>query len=60
MFLSSADFFFQNQVFSKNYFRNTIRVSNSLEKLSADESKIFYRDGNSGVSSGYPGNLCVW
>ena len=29
-FLSSADFF-QNQFFSKNSFRNTIRVSNSLD-----------------------------
>ena len=28
--LSSADFF-QNQFFSKNSFRNTIRVSNSLD-----------------------------
>ena len=29
-FLSSADFF-QNHFFSKNSFRNTIRVSNSLD-----------------------------
>ena len=29
-FLSSADFF-QNQLFFKNSFRNTIRVSNSLD-----------------------------
>ena len=30
-FLSPADFFFQNQLFLKNSFRNTIRVSNSLD-----------------------------
>ena len=32
-FLSSADYF-QNKTFSKNSFRNTIRVSNSLDILS--------------------------
>ena len=30
-FLSSADFFFQINFFFKYYFRNTIRVSNSLD-----------------------------
>ena len=30
-FLPSADFFFQNQTFSKKSFRNTIRKSNSLD-----------------------------
>ena len=30
-FLSSADFFFQKSTFSKNYFRNTIKVPNSLD-----------------------------
>ena len=30
-FLSSADFFFQNQLLNKNAFRNIIRVSNSLD-----------------------------
>ena len=29
--LSLADFFFQNQLFRKYYFMNTIRVSNSLD-----------------------------
>ena len=29
--LSSADFFFQNCFFSKNPFRNTIRVPNGLD-----------------------------
>ena len=36
-FLLSADFF-QNQLFSKNYFRDTIRVSNSLDP---DQAKHF-------------------
>ena len=30
-FLSSADIFFQNQLFLKNSFHNTIKVSNSLD-----------------------------
>ena len=30
-FLSSADFYFQNQLFEKISFRNTIRVSNTLD-----------------------------
>ena len=30
-FLSSAVFFFKKQLFRKNYFRKTIRVSNSLD-----------------------------
>ena len=31
LLLSSADFFFSKLTFSKNSFRNTIRVSNSLD-----------------------------
>ena len=46
-FLSSADIFPSKSTFSKNYFRNTIRVSNSLDpdqapnylqRLSADDT----------------------
>ena len=36
-FLSPADFF-QNPFFSKNYFRNTIRASNSLD---SDQARYF-------------------
>ena len=36
--MSSADFFSQNHLFSKNSFRNTIRVSNSLDR---DQARYF-------------------
>ena len=58
-FLSSADFF-QNQLFLNNSFRNTIRVSNSLDsdhlgpnclqRLSADDTKRL--KSNSFLASG--------
>ena len=37
-FLSSADFFFSKSTFSKNSFRNSIRVSNSLDP---DQARCF-------------------